>query len=96
MPQASDGKVAGVAVFLEAGSANAAIQQLWQCMPNAPGKELEVVVVELNPDGLLPGLGHAGAAAKSLKLPARITIKALEQLAVQEAPWPSVQFPSPA
>jgi carbonic anhydrase len=54
MHQACDGKVIGVAVFLQPGSANVAIRQLWQGMPNTPGKAQEVVGVEMNPAGLLP------------------------------------------
>jgi carbonic anhydrase len=54
MYQASDGKVAGVAVLLKAGSANATIQQLWEHMPKTEGKEEEIAGVEINPAGLLP------------------------------------------
>jgi carbonic anhydrase len=49
MWQASDGKGTGVAVFLNTGSTNGTIQQLWQGMPNTPGKEQEVVGVKLIP-----------------------------------------------
>jgi len=58
MHEASDGKVAGVTVFLKAGSANATIQQIWDHMPKTEGKEQEVAGVEVNPAGLLP---HAAA-----------------------------------
>jgi carbonic anhydrase len=54
MLEDSSGKIAGVAVFLKAGSANATIQRLWQHMPNTPGKEQEVAGVEVNPADLLP------------------------------------------
>jgi carbonic anhydrase len=54
MHQASDGKVAGVAVFLKSGSANSTIQQIWGHMPNTEGKEQEIAGVEINPAGLLP------------------------------------------
>jgi len=54
MLEGSGGKIAGVAVFLKAGSANATIQRLWQHMPITPGKEQEVVGVEVNPADLLP------------------------------------------
>lgn len=54
MHQASDGKVAGVAVLLQAGGANATVQQIWDHMPKAAGKETEVAGVEINPAGLLP------------------------------------------
>jgi carbonic anhydrase len=54
MHQASDGKVAAVAVLLKAGSANATIQQLWDHMPKTEGKEEEIAGVEVNPAGLLP------------------------------------------
>ncbi len=55
MHQASDGQIAGVAVLLKAGSANATIQQLWEHMPPAESKEEEIAGVEVNPAGLLPG-----------------------------------------
>ena len=59
MHQASDGTIAGVAVLLKAGSANATIQLLWQHIPevegkDVEGKELEIAGVDLNPAGLLP------------------------------------------
>ena len=54
MHQSSDGKVAGVAVFLKAGRANATVQQLWEHMPMTESKEEEVAGVEVNPAGLLP------------------------------------------
>jgi carbonic anhydrase len=54
MHQSSDGKVAGVAVLLKAGSANATIQQIWEHMPMTKGDEQEIAGVEVNPAGLLP------------------------------------------
>jgi carbonic anhydrase len=54
MHEASDGKVAAVAVLMRAGSANATIQQLWEYMPKTEGKEQEIAGVEVNPAGLLP------------------------------------------
>jgi carbonic anhydrase len=54
MHKSSDGKVAAVAVLLNAGSANSTIQQLWQDMPMTPGKEEEIAGAEMNPAGLLP------------------------------------------
>lgn len=54
MYTASDGKVAGVAVLLKLGGANATIQQLWEHMPATAGKEKEIPGVEINPAGLLP------------------------------------------
>ena len=54
MHQSADGKVAGVAIFLTAGSANATVQQLWQFMPPTPGKEQEIGGIAVNPAGLLP------------------------------------------
>src|ERR1700723_4023366 len=54
MHTSSDGKVAGVAVLLKAGSANATVQQLWEHMPMTKGDEQEVAGVEVNPAGLLP------------------------------------------
>ncbi|HUE03312.1 MAG TPA: carbonic anhydrase family protein [Bryobacteraceae bacterium] len=54
MHEASDGNIAGVAVLLKAGSANATIQQIWEHMPKTPGKEEEIPGVEVDPVGLLP------------------------------------------
>lgn len=54
MHQAADGKVAGVVVFLKAGAANPTVQQLWDHMPKAESKELEIAGVEVNPSALLP------------------------------------------
>jgi carbonic anhydrase len=62
MYRASDGKVAGVAVLLKAGRANATIQELWEHMPKTESKVLadfshqeeEIPGVEINPSGLLP------------------------------------------
>ena len=65
MYQASDGKVAGVALLLKAGHANATIQQIWEHMPQTESKVLTdfsheeegIAGVDLNPAGLLPP-GH--------------------------------------
>lgn len=54
MHESSDGKVAGVAVFLKAGGANSTVHQLWEHMPKTPGKEEVIAGVEVNPAGLLP------------------------------------------
>jgi len=54
MHEASDGKVAGVAVLLKAGSANATIRQIWDHMPKTQGQEEEIAGVEVDPAGLLP------------------------------------------
>ena len=54
MHEASDGKVAGVAVLLKAGNANVTIQQIWKHMPKAEGKEMEIPGVEVNPANMLP------------------------------------------
>jgi carbonic anhydrase len=54
MHTASDGKIAGVAVLLQAGRANTTIQQIWEHMPKTQGKEEEIPGVELDPSGLLP------------------------------------------
>lgn len=51
---ASDGKGASVAVLLKAGTANDAIQQVWEHMPKTVGKEEENAGVQFNPAGLLP------------------------------------------
>jgi carbonic anhydrase len=52
--EASDGKVAGVAVLLKSGSANTTIQQIWEHMPTTESKEEEIPGVAINPAGLLP------------------------------------------
>ncbi len=62
MYQDSDGKVAGVAVLLQAGKANLTIQQIWDHMPKTESKALadfsheeqSVAGVDINPAGLLP------------------------------------------
>jgi carbonic anhydrase len=54
MLEASDGKIAGVAVFLKAGGANATLQQIWDHMPMTESKEEEIAGVKINPTGLLP------------------------------------------
>jgi carbonic anhydrase len=54
MHEASDGKVAAVAVLLKAGSANTTVQRLWEHMPQIPGREEVIAGVEVDPAGLLP------------------------------------------
>ena len=54
MHQSSDGKVAGVAVLLKAGSANATIQRIWEHMPKTRSKVMEIAGVDIDPAGLLP------------------------------------------
>jgi carbonic anhydrase len=54
MHQASDGRVAGVTVFLKAGEANATVQKIWDHMPATEGQEREIAGIEINPAGLLP------------------------------------------
>lgn len=53
MHRASDGEVAGVAVLLKAGRANATVERLWKHMPRSEG-QLEVPGVEVNPAEMLP------------------------------------------
>jgi len=55
MHEAGDGKVAGVAVLLKAGSANTTIQRIWEHMPTTQGKEESIPGVEVDPARLLPG-----------------------------------------
>jgi carbonic anhydrase len=50
----SSGNVAGVAVFLKAGTSNAVVRQLWEHKPETESKELKIEGVEINPAGLLP------------------------------------------
>jgi carbonic anhydrase len=54
MHEASDGKIAAVAVLLKEGSANPTIERLWEHMPKSEGKEEEIAGIEVNPAGLLP------------------------------------------
>jgi carbonic anhydrase len=54
MYQANDRKVAGVAVLLKEGRANATVQRLWKYMPETAGKEHKIPGVDINPGGLLP------------------------------------------
>jgi len=54
MHESSDGKVAGVAVLLKAGKANATVRAIWEHMPMAEGPEHEIPGVEVDPAGLLP------------------------------------------
>ena len=52
--KSSDGKVAGVAVLLTPGAANAAVQQLWDHMPMTPGPDQAIFGAAVNPADLLP------------------------------------------
>jgi carbonic anhydrase len=54
MHQAVDGKVAGVAVFLQAGNPNSTIARIWEHFPKTEGNEEEIPGVEVNPADLLP------------------------------------------
>jgi len=54
MYETSDGKVAGVTVFLKSGRANATLQKLWDHMPQVAGNAQEIPGIEINPAGLLP------------------------------------------
>jgi len=49
-----DGKVVGLAVFLEKGAANATVQKLWDHMPKNVNYENDVPGVEINPADMLP------------------------------------------
>lgn len=53
MFNADDGEIAGVAVLLKSGSANAAIQQVWEHAPKTEGQE-NVTGVVFNPGGMMP------------------------------------------
>jgi carbonic anhydrase len=54
MHKADDGSVLGVAVLIKAGGANAAVQQVWNHMPEAKSSEEEIPGVEVNPAEMLP------------------------------------------
>jgi carbonic anhydrase len=53
MHKSAEGKVAGVAVLLKSGAANATVQQLWEHMPATEGQQA-VSGVDLNPAAMLP------------------------------------------
>jgi carbonic anhydrase len=53
MYQTAEGKVAGATVFIQPGRANAAVERLWQHMPDTEGQN-EVPGVEIDPSDLLP------------------------------------------
>ena len=53
MHETREGKVAGVAVFLKAGAANRAVQEIWDRMPATEGQNL-VSALDLNPASMLP------------------------------------------
>ena len=54
MHEAADGRVAGVAVFLTPGRANATVQRLWDHMPKLVGTEESVPGVNIDPGAMLP------------------------------------------
>ena len=54
MLKSSDGKVAGVAVLVNAGAANPVVRQLWKYMPATAGKEHLIPGVDIDPAGLVP------------------------------------------
>lgn len=54
MLKSGDGKVAGVAVLVKAGAANATVRELWKYMPKMAGKDHLIPGVEINPAGLVP------------------------------------------
>ena len=54
MHESDSGEVAGVAVLLKAGNANATVQTIFEHMPMTEGKEMEIAGVEVNPEGMLP------------------------------------------
>ncbi len=50
----SDGKLAVIAVLLQKGQANSALQEIWARMPKTEGKEWEIPGVQINASTLLP------------------------------------------
>jgi len=54
MHKSDDGSIAGVAVFLKAGSANSTIQEIWDHMPKSESKEIAIPGVKIHPAGMLP------------------------------------------
>jgi carbonic anhydrase len=69
MHESSDGKIAGVAVLLKAGSANSTVRQLWEHMPQTPGKEEVIAGVEVKLAGLLPRDTSRYTHMRSLTVP---------------------------
>ena len=76
MHEAADGTVVGVAVLLNAGTANPTVQQLWDHMPTNVDYENDVPGVDINPATLLPqdlsyytymGSGTAPPCAEGVK-----------------------------
>jgi carbonic anhydrase len=59
MHQAQDGEVAGVAILLTAGKANATIQSLWDHMPKTVGPGHLIPGVAIDPAGLAPAKATA-------------------------------------
>lgn len=53
MHRANDGEVAGVAVLVRPGRANAAVEALWSHMPKREGRQL-VAALEVDPAAFLP------------------------------------------
>ena len=54
MHETSDGRVAGVAVFLTRGKPNATIQRLWDHMPKAVGAAVSAHGIDIDPRTMLP------------------------------------------
>ena len=54
MHQAADGAVAGVAIPLKAGKANATVERLWAHMPKVAGGAHVIAGVTIDPAGLIP------------------------------------------
>ncbi len=58
MYQASEGKVAGITVFIKLGRSNLTVEKLWEHMPKAEGQD-EVSGTDINPASLLPRDTHS-------------------------------------
>jgi carbonic anhydrase len=54
MHEATDGRVAGVAVFLTSGKPNTTIQRLWEHAPTVVGTEERVPGIDVDPRTMLP------------------------------------------
>jgi carbonic anhydrase len=54
MHRSADGQVVGVAILLNVGRANNAIEQLWKYMPQSSDGPHEIAGVEFDPSGLIP------------------------------------------
>lgn len=63
------GELAVIGVLIERGSENAALEPVWNHLPETPGEELEVPSVQVDVEALLPAGGQHYRYAGSLTTP---------------------------